>query len=671
LETSQAESQEERDPDAISNESDSPLRKLLSKKAQLTLRKIRSLKKALADNSLRAEIEEVIGTSNEELLPASLAQDLNSAILQEDTPNAKMNETPQAGNNTEETPKDNSIVESAVASDQVITPMIIDTAQQHIAPSSKQYESVGMPTARPPPTPNRNVSFAQSVSRGIHPPNSQSLHQGNLNKTASSIPANPYQKKDSGTLHATGPVHGPARVDKAIALKKNTLRPHVHRYTLRFKTIKAETEEEGHQIVQDTLQSFFDIVLQADSKTILPPYLELDRNDKSVPDLSSTFPVSSVDSYHTMKKYFFRLSSRNEGGINWCSIVLAQSLSYTNFTEKAKYSLENNDFSLWPKASDNENTTDVGWLLYSTRAQDEDRLSALLSKVLNENVGVKWKPIRATTTNVRKTDQLPTEDKVRALHVECAVDRLQEVREKMNFWYGSSSRTFPDGTKMRLVPTINSVTSINNRTKLASCIARQAALTAGLASVVTREISTNLLLDRKDPITNKSFRQILMEITPVDKPGTTLFHTIDRQFKSEVAVNFEFHPEHASEAHNLIAGLVPFLKDNGHTFHLKMFTPIALQRQARARWNPETREADSETDVELTNLLAEDDDLNFTNEPTLEKTEDTTIEQKESESVVQINVPYFPIEFMPSMQPDADSVSTFHPGATVNLTNDS
>jgi len=73
--------------------------------------------------------------------------------------------------------------------------------------------------------------------------------------------------------------------------------------------------------------------------------------------------------------------------------------------EKAKYSLENNDFSLWPKASDNENTTGVGWLLYSTRAQDEERLSVLLSRLLNENVGVKWKPIWATTANVRQKDQ--------------------------------------------------------------------------------------------------------------------------------------------------------------------------------------------------------------------------------------------------------------------------
>jgi hypothetical protein len=159
-----------------------------------------------------------------------------------------------------------------------------------------------------------------------------------------------------------------------------------------------------------------------------------------------------------------------------------------------------------------------------------------------------------------------------------------------------------------------------------------------------------------------------MEISPKNKPGTTLFHTIDHQFKSDVIVNFQFHPENASEANNLIAGLVPFLKDNGHSFHLKMFTPEALQRQAKSKWNWDTREADSKTDAELANLLTEDDDLNFTDEPTLEKAEAQT--RQTQEQVVDIHVPVFPSEHMPSMQPDEESVLTFHPGNTIKLAYD-
>jgi surfactin synthase thioesterase subunit len=51
-----------------------------------------------------------------------------------------------------------------------------------------------------------------------------------------------------------------------------------------------------------------------------------------------------------------------------------------------------------------------------------------------------------------------------------------------------------------------------------------------------------------------------MGITPEHKADTTLFHTIDKQFCLDTIVNFQFHPENASEANNLISSLIPFLK---------------------------------------------------------------------------------------------------------------
>jgi len=47
------------------------------------------------------------------------------------------------------------------------------------------------------------------------------------------------------------------------------------------------------------------------------------------------------------------------------------------FMDKTRASFENNSFSLWPKASDHESASEVGWLLYSTCQQDEARLSEL------------------------------------------------------------------------------------------------------------------------------------------------------------------------------------------------------------------------------------------------------------------------------------------------------
>jgi len=620
----------------------------ISRKAIHALRKIRTARKVLMDSSLREELDKLLGEGMADHLTQELGGDLvestgttkiDKVDQEESVEETEKTDTPQGKNykQTEEMVADN--IERQ------------ESRQQHCQPTNTE----------------KNVSFVDATSKRSTSFNSHSLRQGgNINNPYVKQTRVPKPQEESGVLYPQRPLQTPIRVDKTITLKKGNMRPYIHRYTLRFKTIAPKSEEEGHQIIIDTLQRFLATLIQAEPKTIIPPYLDLDRNDKSMQDISSAFPVSSIDSIHILKKYFFRLSNRNEAGMNWCSVILAQPIPFSIFIEKARYSLENGDFSLWPKASDNENATDVGWLLYSTRNQDEERLTSLLSKVTGENIGVKWKPIRASTfSSGKKGNQEPAET-VRALHVECAVDRLQEVRDKLNLWYNSASNKFPDGTKMRLVPTINSVTSIANKTKFASCIARQAALNAGLASANTREISTNLLLDRKDPSTNKSFREVLMAITPEKKPGTTLFHTIDKQFKSDNIVNFEFHPENASEAHNLIAGLVPFLKDTGNMFHLRMFNPDALNRQAKAKWNAITREADSETDMELTNLLAEDDDLNFTNEPTLEK--EINQATMENEPVVTMNIPEFPSEYMPSMVQESDSISTFHPKRVINLT---
>jgi hypothetical protein len=207
-----------------------------------------------------------------------------------------------------------------------------------------------------------------------------------------------------------------------------------------------------------------------------------------VSDISNVFTVASVDSHYALKKYFFLLSPRDETGVSWCSIILAQSIPFQAFMEKAQSALANQDFSIWPKPLDNENASDVGWLLYSTRAQDEERLTQPFSTAIEENIGGKWKPIWTMAGGIGKKEADNPNERIYALHIKCTTDRIHEVRKKLGKWYNSQSSKFLDGTKM----------------------ARQAAVAAGLATASTWEMSTNLLLDKKDPSTGKSFHDIMM-----------------------------------------------------------------------------------------------------------------------------------------------------------------
>jgi len=72
-------------------------------------------------------------------------------------------------------------------------------------------------------------------------------------------------------------------LDKKINLKRRAQRKHIHRYDLRLKIKAAKTEDEEFPILQKALQRFIEIILQADSTAINPPYFELDRNDKAIP----------------------------------------------------------------------------------------------------------------------------------------------------------------------------------------------------------------------------------------------------------------------------------------------------------------------------------------------------------------------------------------------------
>jgi hypothetical protein len=210
---------------------------------------------------------------------------------------------------------------------------------------------------------------------------------------------------------------------------------------------------------------------------------------------------------------------------------------------------------------------------------------------------------------------------------------------------------------MRLVPPFITILSSANKTKYGSLVARQSALNARLGTSFYGEMSTNLTIDLPEPKSGISLRQLLMSITSVAFPGTPVFHTIDKQWRSENAVTFSFLPENESDARSMVAGIIPFLRDTADNWYLSKFSEDAKLCHRLSKWNPNTREVYSAVEGLIDDYLADDDRLNMSDEPTVMRSATRVVLD---ETNIQINVPpVSEFESFPKMYRDTDSVSTF------------
>jgi hypothetical protein len=178
------------------------------------------------------------------------------------------------------------------------------------------------------------------------------------------------------------------RLGKDIRLKNNVARQHIHRYDLNIRTKKKlKSNDDEETLIIAALQRFHKIMLAADSTTIIPDYLERDRNDRTQLDLSQDYQVSSVGGFAMLKRYFSGLSSRNEStGKVYCSSILAQSIPFAAIINFSLNALVRDELGLYQWASDLKGPGEIGWLCYSVHPQDEESLSSLLSKWCDEQI---------------------------------------------------------------------------------------------------------------------------------------------------------------------------------------------------------------------------------------------------------------------------------------------
>jgi hypothetical protein len=288
----------------------------------------------------------------------------------------------------------------------------------------------------------------------------------------------------------------PSHRNRVIQFKDNQERPYIHQYNLKIETKQMDTEAECERLILKQLQLFHSLVLQADGTTLIPPYLILNCTAHGFKDLSTKTTAAMLKGIGTVKRYFHRLFPRQEGGQFYCNVILATSKTPANFCDAITLHLCDNRMGLWQHSIDAEQVTEIGWLLYSSRQQDDKRVADLLTHCTGEKIGAHWRLIQ-NSINVRSNkgphDQKKPE--VRALHLECDSMVAQHAKHKIARLYSSNTTSFPDRTKMRLIPPISTIISQQSKAKYGLVVAKQEAFTAHLATGTSWEFSQNLLLD--------------------------------------------------------------------------------------------------------------------------------------------------------------------------------
>jgi hypothetical protein len=84
---------------------------------------------------------------------------------------------------------------------------------------------------------------------------------------------------------------------------------------------------------------------------------------------------------------------------------------------------------------------------------------------------------------------------------------------------------------MRLIPPLDALSDANRQENYGSALSKQASFVAKMGKGSLWELTSNLILDKKEPTTRISLRELIMSIPSTLHPNYPLFHCVNQGWK--------------------------------------------------------------------------------------------------------------------------------------------
>lgn len=362
--------------------------------------------------------------------------------------------------------------------------------------------------------------------------------------------------------------------------------------------VNTQSSKEPDKCLALVLQKWFNKMQELDKKFTVISWRKGDgprfpiKEAKSIPNVISKLRI-----------YFHRIQARSAGGRVFADVFVHHSIPMDDLKGDMEWFLKENQMAIYKKQLQVEETAQLGWLLYSTQALDNDTLSKAIEAEIGVEVALRWKYINSSKYLSDESER----KKWMATHIEVEAKVAKKASRGLKRIYGSKSTLFPLGIRMRLVSEFREVkgnsSMMGKHTRLR---VRQASFISLIDGYPSDDIQ---MLDYEDNGT--TLRKMVMTIQSRNpKTPGNLFHAIGTDWRGRII--FNFLRSKAEEATMIVDGLIPYLQyQYDNTINL-FFDPEAVVEKEQWQWDNEKGIMITPLSEELDGLDAIDNDYDFT-----------------------------------------------------------
>ena len=355
------------------------------------------------------------------------------------------------------------------------------------------------------------------------------------------------------------------------------------------------------QQVKEKIQELLRESAQIDDKVVLMNWYESGSTPVITP--TGSFPTTVTGTHKFLHKLFVPKAGKET--TIYPQVRIGHDVDFNTLREELSSWLTSYGHGIFYNMLQEEDGTDIGWLLYSTREMDAGALADELTEMIGINVGLRFKGINTGTRTVNQ------QNLVRALVVEASSKKKWEVQGALLKLYSRQMRdpnTYPNGIRLRFVKMKKAGVNMVEKSKMEKLRQRQKDFLQAVTSHNTDEI---IQLDYSPKRGVPTLRQMIMGLNS-RVTGFPLFHCVDMDWKCEGFV-FQFSSTQAEEAEMTILTLLPLLEHFYPTAEVRSnFTTSAAQRCEHMIWDGDKEMiVDTSTEEETADITEEEDLMGF------------------------------------------------------------